>query len=194
MYIVVHYQFPVSPCGHQNGQGCQTISSLWPDVSDGQSWRKRQTSHRRQNPARMPRHNSSQQNPGRQTRGRSSTGRASSSPGSGGGMTAGTVTRNRAVIREVSATISGEIILRGHSRRHPPKRGGRRRISMLMMMIRDKTALPSRAGTTGAAGPRKRSSKSGPTIFTANRFSCALHPPDASFSHFSVSERAHRYS
>lgn len=177
MYIVVHYLFPVSPGKQQNGQRCQTISSLWPDVSARQSWRKRQTSHRRQNPARMPR-NSSPRNPGRQTRGRNS------SPGSGDGMTAGTVPRHRAGTRQGSATISGGIIPSGRSRRPPLKREQSPRTAMQVRTRRDTTAPPSRAGTTGAAGPRERLSKNGPVIFTANKNPRSRDLPISSGSFF----------
>ena len=167
MYIVVHYLFPVSSCGHQNGQGCQTISSLWPDVSAGQSWRKRQTSHKRQNPARMPR-SSSQQDRGRWILRRNRS-RGSSSPGSGDGMTTGTVPRPRAVTREGSATTSGGIIPRGRSRRPRLKPEGKTRTAKQVRTSGETTAHPSSAGTTGAAGPQEKSSKNGPMISTANK-------------------------
>jgi len=49
---------------------------------------------------------------------------------------------------------------------------------------RDRTAPPSRDGTTGVAGPKKRSSKSGKAIFIANKFPGKFF----SFSSFSAEQ------
>ena len=166
MYIVVHYPLPAPGIFSTNGQGCQTISSLWPDVSARQSWRKSQISHSSHRPARTPRR-SSRRSPVRQGSRRNRAGRTSSSPGSGGGMTAGTVTRGRADAPPASATISGGTSPRSRNRRGPLRQEEKRKISM-QTTNPDTTAPPSRAGTTGAAGPRRRSWKSGRAISTAN--------------------------
>lgn len=173
MYIVVHYPLFASRISGTKGQGCQTISPLWPDVSARQSWRKSQISPSRHKAARMPRCSSSR-SPGRQVSRRSRAGRTSSNPGSGAGMTAGTGTRGRAGIPRASTTMSGGIAPRSRNRRSPLNPVGTRRISMQKRTNPGTTVPPSSAGTTGGAGPRRRSSKSGPTISTASN--CCLAP------------------
>lgn len=115
----------------------------------------------------MPRR-SSHRNPGREGSRRNRAGRTSSSPGSGGGMTGGTVTRDRAGTPRASAIISGETAPRNPNRRSPLSQEAKRKILMQRMMSPGRTAPPSPAGTTGAAGLRRRSSKSGQTISTAS--------------------------
>lgn len=173
MYIVVHYPLFASRISGTKGQGCQTISPLWPDVSARQSWRKSQISPSRHKAARMPRCSSSR-SPGRQVSRRSRAGRTSSNPGSGAGMTAGTGTRGRAGIPRASTTMSGGIAPRSRNRRSPLNPVGKRRISMQKRTNPGTTVPPSSADTTGGAGPRRRSSKSGPTISTASN--CCLAP------------------
>lgn len=84
-------------------------------------------------------------------------------------MTTGTVPRPRAVTREGSATTSGGIIPSGHSRKHLLKPEGNPRTAKQERTNGEVTAPPSSADTTGAAGPREKSSKNGPMISTANK-------------------------
>lgn len=152
MYIGVHY-----PPGPRSPKRCQTISAPCPDLSDEHVWRKIQNS-----PGSKPRASRRPIQREDQTR-HSSTRR---NTGSAVTITARAGARGT---RATGSAATGPSTLRRRTARQHPERKSRTRV------MREKTAgaiaVHRSTATTGAAGPRKRSSKSGNTISTANSVS-----------------------